>query len=84
MVSQTDFEDHKRAEQLQAELAHINRVTTMGELTASLAHELKQPIAATITNANTCFRWLTRDKPDLEEACAATRRIVADKSMPLT
>ena len=75
----TDFEDHKRAEQLQAELAHINRVTTMGELTASLAHELKQPIAATITNANTCFRWLTRDKPDLEEACAATRRIVEDQ-----
>jgi PAS domain S-box-containing protein len=75
----TEFEDHKRAEQLQAELAHINRVTTMGELTASLAHELKQPIAATITNANTCFRWLTRDRPDLEEACAATRRIVVDQ-----
>jgi hypothetical protein len=51
----------------------------MGELTASLAHELKQPIAATITNANACFRWLKRDKPDLEEACAATRRIVADQ-----
>ncbi|WP_165419993.1 two-component regulator propeller domain-containing protein [Edaphobacter modestus] len=75
----TDFEDHKRAEQLQAELAHINRVTTMGELTASLAHELKQPIAAAITNANVCLRWLKRDTPDLEEACAATRRILEDQ-----
>ena len=51
----------------------------MGELTASLAHELKQPIAATITNANACFRWLKRDKPDLEEACAATSRIVVEQ-----
>jgi PAS domain S-box-containing protein len=75
----TDIEDRKRAEQLQADLAHINRVTTMGELTASLAHELKQPIAATITNANTCFRWLKRDQPDLEEACAAAERIVVDQ-----
>jgi PAS domain S-box-containing protein len=75
----TDIEDREHAKQLQAELAHINRVTTMGELTASLAHELKQPIAATVMNANTCFRWLNRDKPDLEEACAATRRIVEDQ-----
>jgi signal transduction histidine kinase len=52
----------------------------MGELTASLAHELKQPIAATITNANACFRWLKRDKPDLEEACAAISTIVEDQN----
>ena len=44
-----------------AELAHINRVTTMGELTASLAHEVNQPIAAAATNAEACLRWLTRD-----------------------
>jgi len=76
--SSIDIEDRKRAEQLQADLAHINRVTTMGELTASLAHEIKQPIAATVFNANACLRWLMRDQPDLEEACEATRRIVED------
>jgi PAS domain S-box-containing protein len=75
----TDIEDREHAKQLQAELAQINRVSTMGELTASLAHELKQPIAATVMNANTCLRWLKRDKPDLEEACAATTRIVEDQ-----
>jgi PAS domain S-box-containing protein len=74
----TDIEDRKRAEQLQAEIAHITRVSTMGELTASLAHELKQPLAATVTNANACFRWLNRDQPDLERASAATQRIVED------
>jgi PAS domain S-box-containing protein len=64
--------------QMQADLAHISRATTMGELTASLAHEIKQPIAAAITNANTCLRWLTRDQPDLEEARAAASRIIQD------
>jgi C4-dicarboxylate-specific signal transduction histidine kinase len=49
----------------QSDLAHVNRVTTMGELTASLAHEVNQPIAAALTDANTCLRWLTRDQPDL-------------------
>ena len=74
----TDIEDRKRAEQLQADLAHINRVSMMGELAASLSHELKQPIAAAITNASTCIRWLRRDQPDLEEACEATTRILED------
>jgi PAS domain S-box-containing protein len=78
----TDVEDRKHAEQererLQADLAHVNRVSMMGELAASLSHELKQPIAATITNANTCMRWLKRDQPDLKEACEATKRIVED------
>ena len=74
----TDIEDRKRAEQLLAELAHINRVTTIGELTASLAHELKQPITAAVTNAKTFLRWLKRDQPDLKEACEATRRVVED------
>ncbi|HET6142320.1 MAG TPA: PAS domain-containing protein [Candidatus Acidoferrales bacterium] len=77
-----DVTDRKRAEEAlrraQSDLAHVNRVTTMGELTASLAHEVNQPIAAAITNANTCVRWLTRDDPDLEEARAAAMRIVKD------
>jgi C4-dicarboxylate-specific signal transduction histidine kinase len=64
--------------QAQADLSRVSRVTTMGELTASLAHEVNQPIAAAVTNANTCLRWLTRDQPDLEEARAAATRIVKD------
>src|SRR6267143_1859904 len=48
------------------------------ELTVSLAHEVNQPIAAAVTDANTCLRWLTRDQPDLEEARAAASRIVKD------
>src|SRR5438445_5251392 len=75
-------ESRNRAEealrQAQADLAHVNRVTTMGELTASLAHEVNQPIAAAGTDANTCLRWLTRDHPDLEEARAAASRVVKD------
>jgi PAS domain S-box-containing protein len=71
-------EERERLLQTQAELAHINRVTTMGELTASLAHEVNQPIAAAITDANTCLRWLTRDQPDVEEARQAASRIVKD------
>jgi PAS domain S-box-containing protein len=73
-----DIEDRKRAEQLQAELAHVNRVSLMGELTASLSHELKQPIAAAVTSANAALRWLKRDQPDLERASAAAIRIVED------
>jgi C4-dicarboxylate-specific signal transduction histidine kinase len=75
-------ESRNRAEgalrQAQADLAHISRVTTLGELTASLAHEVKQPIAAAVTDANTCLRWLTRDQPDLEEAREASLRVVKD------
>ncbi len=64
--------------QAHADLAHVNRVTAMGELTASLAHEVNQPIAAAITDANTCLRWLKRDLPDVEEACDAASRVVKD------
>jgi PAS domain S-box-containing protein len=64
--------------QAKADLAHVNRVTTMGELTASLAHEIKQPIAAAITDAKTCVRWLGRDQPDLAEAREAASRIIKD------
>jgi C4-dicarboxylate-specific signal transduction histidine kinase len=62
----------------QSDLARVNRVTTMGELTASLAHEVNQPIAAAVTDANTCLRWLTRDSPNLEEAREAASRTVKD------
>jgi PAS domain S-box-containing protein len=77
-----DVTERKRAEealrQAQTDLARVSRVTTMGELTAALAHEVNQPIAAAVTNANTCLRWLTRDHPDVEEARAAAMRIVKD------
>jgi PAS domain S-box-containing protein len=80
--SSTDITERKRAEeslrQAQAELVRVSRVTTMGELTASLAHEVNQPIAAASTNANTCLRWLTCDTPNIEEARAAATRIVKD------
>ena len=81
----TDIEDRKRSEQererfrqLQADLAHENRVSMMGELAASLSHELKQPITAAITDATTCLRWLSRDQPDVQEAREATMRTMKD------
>jgi len=61
-----------------ADLAHISRVTTMGELTASLAHEINQPITAAVTNANACLRWLAGAQPDVEEAREAASRIIKD------
>jgi PAS domain S-box-containing protein len=71
-------EERERLRQLEADLRHLNRVSVMGELAASLSHELKQPIAAAITNANTALRWLKRDPPDLEEARQATSRVLKD------
>jgi PAS domain S-box-containing protein len=71
-------EDRERLRQAEADLAYMSRVTTMGELTVSLAHEIKQPMAAAATNANTCLRWLTRDHPDVKEAREAASRIVKD------
>src|SRR5229473_2110001 len=71
-------EERERLRQLEADLAHINRVNMMGELAAALAHEIKQPIAASITSANACLRWLARDPPDLERARAAATRIERD------
>jgi PAS domain S-box-containing protein len=80
--STTDITERKRAEealrQAQADLAYMNRVTTMSELAASLAHEIKQPIAAAITDANTCVRWFSREHPDIEEARQTAARIVKD------
>jgi PAS domain S-box-containing protein len=80
--SSTDITERKQTEetlrQAQVDLAHVSRATTMGELTASLAHEVNQPIAAAVTDASTCARWLTRDHPDLEEAREAASRVVKD------
>jgi PAS domain S-box-containing protein len=71
-------EERERLRQVQADLAHLSRVTTMGELTASLAHEIRQPISAAVMNAKTCLRWLGRDEPDLPEAREAASRLVKD------
>ena len=71
-------QERERLRQVQADLAHLSRVTTMSELTASLAHEIKQPISAALTNAKTCLRWLGRDEPDIPEGREAAARIVKD------
>jgi C4-dicarboxylate-specific signal transduction histidine kinase len=77
-----DVTERKRAEealhQAQAELAHVTRVMTMGELTASIAHEINQPLAAVMTNANACLRWLAGPMPNLDEAREAVTRINRD------
>ena len=81
----TDIEDRRRAEQererlhqLEADLAHINRVSMMGELAASIAHEVNQPLSGVVSNGSACLRWLAGDSPNLEEAREASRRIVRD------
>jgi PAS domain S-box-containing protein len=71
-------EERERLRQAQMELTHVSRVNTMGELTASLAHEIRQPITAAMTDANTCLRWLAGDTPNLEEAREAARRVLKD------
>lgn len=68
--------ERERLRQAQDDLARVSRMTTMGELTASLAHEVNQPITAAITNASACLRWLSRDEPELEEARAAASRML--------
>src|SRR6266849_973557 len=80
--SSTDITELKSAEQereklrqLEDHLAHINRVSTLGEIAASLAHEIKQPIAAAITSANSCIEWLAHEPPNLDRARAAAARI---------
>jgi C4-dicarboxylate-specific signal transduction histidine kinase len=81
----TDIEDLKRAEgereklrQLEADLAHINRVSMMGELAASVAHEVNQPLTGIVSNGSASLRWLSGDTPNLEEAREAIRDIVRD------
>jgi len=80
-----DISDHVRAEeqrdrlrQLEADLAHINRVSIMGELAASVAHEVNQPLAGVVSNASAGLRWLAGDTPNLAEAREGLRRIVRD------
>jgi PAS domain S-box-containing protein len=70
--------EREKLRQLEADLAHINRVNMMGELAAALAHEIKQPIAASITSSNALMRWLAHDPPDLERARATAARIEQD------
>jgi PAS domain S-box-containing protein len=80
--SSTDITGRKLAEQereklrqLEADLAHIERVSTLGEMAASLAHEIKQPISAAITSANSCVEWLSHEPPNLDRARAAASKI---------
>ena len=77
-----EMAERRRAEEgyykAQAELAHVTQIMTMGELAASIADEVNQPIAAAVTNADTCVRWLAGDNPNLEEARAAAMRTVKD------
>jgi len=76
------FIERKRAEealhQARAELSHLTRLTTLGELTASIAHEINQPLGAVVTNASASLRWLAGDSPNLDEAREASRRIIRD------
>ncbi len=82
LVISRDLTEHMLASEglreAQRELAHANRLTTMGQLTASIAHEVNQPIAATVTNAQAALRWLDARPPDLEETRQAVARIVTD------
>lgn len=71
-------EVRERARQLEAELTHTNRMSTMGELTASLAHEIKQPIGAAVTNAEACVRLIDRREPDLPDAREAALEMIKD------
>jgi PAS domain S-box-containing protein len=78
----TDIEDLKRAEEelhkARVELAHVTRVTTLGEMTASIAHEINQPLAAVVNNASACLRWLAGQAPNLEEARQSAAFVIAD------
>jgi PAS domain S-box-containing protein len=70
--------EHERLRQLEAELAHINRVSMMGEMTASIAHEINQPLSGVLSNGSACLRWLAGESPNLQEAREAAQRIVRD------
>jgi PAS domain S-box-containing protein len=78
----TDVTATKRAEEklqkAQAELAHVTRVTMLGELTASIAHEVNQPLAAVIANADACLRWLDRETPDVAAARRSAEWVISD------
>jgi len=71
-------ESEQRYRAVQTELAHASRVATMGQLTASIAHEVRQPVGATVTNAQAALRWLGAQPPNLQEVRQALTRIVKD------
>ena len=71
-------EERERLRRLEAELAHANRVNTLGELTTSIAHEVSQPLGAMVASAGACARWLAADPPAMAEARSALDNIVAD------
>jgi C4-dicarboxylate-specific signal transduction histidine kinase len=73
-----EIADEARNAAMQAELARVARLTTMGEMAASIAHEINQPLASIVNNANAALRWLARQPPNFEEAEAALRRIAND------
>jgi PAS domain S-box-containing protein len=77
-----DITDRKRAEdnlrEVQAELAHVARITTMGEMAASIAHEVNQPLSGVVINGNACLRWMAGDPPNMDEARDAVKRIIRD------
>ena len=80
LETNTDISERRRAEakvqEAQAELAHVTRLTTLGEMTASIAHEVNQPLAGIVLNADACLRWINRDTPDLDEVRSAVTRII--------
>ncbi|GGF47533.1 hypothetical protein GCM10007301_03570 [Azorhizobium oxalatiphilum] len=82
METNSDITERKRTEdalhEAQSELAHVTRITTLGELTASIAHEVNQPLAAIITNGEACLRWLGRAVPDIGEATATVQRMISN------
>jgi C4-dicarboxylate-specific signal transduction histidine kinase len=77
-----EITDRKRAEEAlqkaQAELAHVARVSTLGELAASIAHEISQPLAAAVADANACLNWLAADPPDIDSVREALAGVVTD------
>ncbi len=82
METNHDVTERKRAEndlhRAQADLAHVTRVSTVGELTASIAHEVNQPLAAVVTNGEACLRWMRRPVPDLDEAEKSVTRMITN------
>jgi two-component system, LuxR family, sensor kinase FixL len=82
LETNTDVTERKRADEAlakaQAELAHVTRVATLGELTASIAHEVNQPLAGIVTHGEACLRWIGRDVPQLDEVKHAVERMISD------
>jgi two-component system sensor kinase FixL len=82
LETNTDIEERKHAQetlaQAQAELAHVSRISTLGELTASIAHEVNQPLAAIVTSGEACLRWLDRDVPQLDGVKRGIERMIGD------